>query len=249
MKVIILAAGYATRLYPLTKDKPKALLPIGPKPLIDHLLDKMEGLSGADELILVTNHRFYESFQAWAKGHRFSKPIRVVDDRTTSNDNRLGAIGDLQFTLKQCRIDEDIMVLASDNLFEQNLSGFLKFAQSDHHPVCIGVHDIGDPKIAAGRYGIIEFDASGKITAIEEKPARPKTTFVSMGVYYFSKETLKFVDEYMQSSQKEDAPGHYVTWLLKKTSVYASVFAGRWYDIGSLDQLEEAGRDYRSHTG
>lgn len=244
MKAVILAAGYATRLYPLTKDKPKALLPVGAKPLIDHLLDRMTQIQGLDELILVTNHRFYGDFSEWAEGHSFPKPIRVLDDGTSSNETRLGAIGDLQFALKNCSVNDDILVLASDNLFEANLSDFVGFAKSDSREAAVGVYDIQDPKIGAKRYGILELDEKRKITAIEEKPENPKTTFVSMGVYYFAQPTLKYIDEYMQSTAKQDAPGHYVTWLLKKTSVYAFLFTGKWYDIGSLDQLEEARQAY-----
>jgi glucose-1-phosphate thymidylyltransferase len=248
MKVIILAAGYATRLYPLTKHKPKALLPIGNKPLINHLIDKMDRLEDLNEIILVTNDRFYQQFLDWSKTIRASAPVTVINDGTTDNDNRLGAVGDLQFAVKASKTKEDIMVLASDNLFDEDFKGFTAFAKKKGDGLSIGVYDIGDPKIAAGRYGIIEFDSTKKITRIEEKPKEPKATTVSMGVYYFSQSTLPFMDIYMKSSAKQDAPGHYVTWLLKQMNVYAYLFSGKWYDIGSFDQLDEANRDYQGKS-
>ncbi|MFT5207650.1 MAG: glucose-1-phosphate thymidylyltransferase [Candidatus Omnitrophota bacterium] len=246
MKVVLLAAGYATRLYPLTKNQPKAFLPVGDRLIIDRIVEKLNPIQGLNELIIVTNDKFYESFQDWSKKFESNFKITVLNDGTTSNDNRLGAIGDLQFAVKNASIDDDILVLASDNLFEQSFDAFLNIASKSNVPALIGCYDIGDKSVAAGRYGIVELDEHNKIIDIEEKPQNPKTSIVSMGVYYFAKEILNFIDEYMGSSGREDAPGHYATWLLHKTAVYAHLFTGRWYDIGSLDQLEEASREFEA---
>jgi glucose-1-phosphate thymidylyltransferase len=241
MKVIILAAGYATRLYPLTKDKPKALLPIGQKPLLDHLMDKIQEIEENPQVILVTNSRFYGQFSQWGK----DRSVAVVDDGTTSNENRLGAIGDLQFALQAQHVNEDILMLASDNLFDGSLDAFVKFARSKSNAACVGVYDIEDPKIGSKRYGILEIDSQKRIVHIEEKPEHPKTTFVSMGIYYFSGKSLSLITEYLKSPDKKDAPGFYITWLLKRMSVYAFQFKERWYDIGSLEQLKEASESFK----
>ncbi len=250
MKTIILAAGYATRLYPLTKDKPKALLPVGSKPLLTHLLENIRRIPGDNEVVLVTNDRFASLFDKWSKdvalGGSDGSDIRVLNDGTTSNENRLGAIGNLQFAIQNCGIQEDVLVLASDNLFDGELKDFVSFARSKKAEACIGTYDIKDPSIAAGRYGIIEIDDSFRITGIEEKPEKPKTSFVSMGVYYFSKTTLSGISEYLKHTSKKDAPGYYATWLLSRIPVHSYIFTGRWFDIGSVEQLGEASRAYES---
>jgi len=245
MKTIILAAGYATRLYPLTKNKPKALLPIGSKPLLTHLVGKINEITSNQETVLVTNSLFTKQFEDWAKTAGATKPIRVVDDGTTSNDNRLGAIGDMRFALEKGRVDDDVLMLASDNLFDGSLDEFARFASAKNAPA-IGVHDLKDPMLGSKRYGMVKLDASSRIIAIEEKPEKPSSSFASMGLYYFPKSTLAFVDEYLASTSKQDAPGYYVTWLMGKTPIYAHALSGRWYDIGSIDQLEEANREYEN---
>ena len=243
MKTVVLAAGYATRLYPLTENKPKALLPIGSKLLIDHLAQKIAGIIEPNQTIIVTNDRFYGAFDDWALVGAFKRAV-VLNDRTTSNDDRLGAIGDFQFAIDKLRLDDDVLMLASDNLFDGSLGEFVRFARSKNGAPCVGVTDLGDPMKGSKRYGMIKLDGTGRITAIDEKPEKPQTPYASMGVYYFPRASLHLVREYLSSAQKNDAPGHYVTWLLNKTSVYGFVFKGQWYDIGSIDQLNEAGREY-----
>ncbi|MBF0253732.1 MAG: nucleotidyltransferase family protein [Candidatus Omnitrophica bacterium] len=246
MKTVVLAAGYATRLYPLTQDKPKALLPVGKKLLLDHLLGKLGGVPEMDEVVLVTNHRFAGQFSDWAKSNPCPCPIRVLDDGTTSNDNRLGAVGDLQFAIREAGLKEDLMVLASDNLFDEGFRGFCDFALKHPRSASVGVYDIGDPSIAAGRYGVIECDSTNKIVGIEEKPDQPKSPNVSTGVYFFPQSSFQRMDEYLAGAERKDAPGHYVRWLAEREAVYAYVFGGRWFDIGSLDQLEEASKAYNA---
>lgn len=247
MKTIILAAGYATRLYPLTENKPKALLPIGPKPLLDHLMQKIEAIPQMDELVLVTNDRFYKQFNDWCRTASKKIRVQVLNDGTTSNDNRLGAIGDLRFAIRSAKINDDILVLASDNLFDGSLADFVAFARKSGG-AAIGTYDLGDPQLGAKKYGIIETDAQKKITRIEEKPEKPKASLVSMGIYYFPKKSLPLIDAYLQSAEKQDAPGHYATWLLSRLDVFSYTFRGRWYDIGSFEQLEEANRKFRGES-
>lgn len=244
MKAVILAAGYATRLYPVTRSKPKALLSVGGRTMLDHLMDRVDSVKEIDETVLVTNELFFRPFTAWAKGRMkrssAGKPIRVLNDGTTSNADRLGATGDLRFALRQARISDDLLVLASDNLFDENLSGFATAFLQHGEGVLIGVTDIGDPKLAANRYGTVESSESGEVTAIEEKPAEPKTSRVSMGVYGISKRVLPFLDEYLSGKDVKDAPGHFIKWLLDHVEVRAYEFKGRWYDIGSFDQWAQA---------
>ncbi len=244
MKVVILAAGYATRLYPVTRTKPKALLSVGGRTMLDHLMDRVDSVAEITETVLVTNELFYRPFTVWAKGRMkrsaAGKPIRVLNDGTTSNADRLGATGDLRFAMREARISDDIIVLASDNLFDEDLTGFAARFNERGDGVLIGVTDVGDPKIAAGRYGTVEMAADGEVTAIEEKPMQPKTSRVSMGVYAISKRVLPFLDEYLSGKEVKDAPGHFIKWLLDHVEVRAYEFKGRWYDIGSFDQWAEA---------
>ena len=244
MKTIILAAGYATRLYPITRSKPKALLSVGGRAMLDHLMDRVDAVAENDEVVIVTNGLFYAAFSAWAKGrlraHPAGKPIRVVNDHTFSNADRLGAAGDLRFALREARISDDLLVLASDNLFDETLSGFAERFKECGAGVLVGVTDIGDPAKAAGRYGTVETSADGEVTVIEEKPAAPKTSRVSMGVYAIARRVLPFLDEYLSGKDVKDAPGHFIKWLLDHVEVHAYEFKGRWYDIGGFDQWAEA---------
>lgn len=244
MRAVILAAGYATRLYPVTRTKPKALLSVGGRTMLDHLMDRLDAVEDVQETILVTNSLFFRPFSAWARGRmkrsKQGKPIRVLDDGTTSNANRLGATGDLRFALREARVSDDLIVLASDNLFDEDLTGFAAKFKERNDGVLIGMTDVGDPKIAAGRYGTIESSEDGEVTAIEEKPEHPKTSKVSMGVYAISRRVLPFLDDYLSGKEVKDAPGHFIRWLLDHVEVHAYEFKGRWYDIGSFDQWAEA---------
>lgn len=243
MRAVILAAGYATRLYPITRNQPKALLMVGGRLMIDHLMDRVDTVEGIEETILVTNSRFFLSFTRWAEQRSRlhpGRPIRVLNDGTTSNADRLGATGDLRFALRTTRISDDLLVLASDNLFDEKLSAFAAKLKEQDGGVLIGVTDVGDPAIAAGRYGTVERTADGEVTLIEEKPAEPKTSLVSMGVYGLSRRVLPFLDDYLSGKEVKDAPGHFIKWLLDHVEVRAYEFKGRWYDIGSFGQWAEA---------
>lgn len=248
MKALILAAGYATRLYPLTENKPKCLLEVGGRTILDAIVEKVEAVGGIDELAIVTNSRFYGQFVSWKKIARSRLNLTVVDDGTTSNDNRLGAIGDLAFALRSTQWNDDLLMLASDNLFDGSLAEFAAFAQKKG-AVSTGLHDIGDPRKAAGKYGVLELDASQAVVSIEEKPASPRSSLIGMGVYYFPKASLGRVGEYLASPEAKDAPGHYLRWLVGKTKIFGFIFSGMWYDIGDLSALEEANRIFHHKKG
>jgi glucose-1-phosphate thymidylyltransferase len=244
MRAIILAAGYATRLHPITRNQPKALLSVGGRLMIDHLMDRIDAVEGLEDTVLVTNARFFRDFTRWAADRRrhkpASRPVQVLNDGTRSNADRLGATGDLRFALRAARISDDLLVLASDNLFDGSLSTFADKLKEQDGGVLIGVTNVGDPAIAAGRYGTVDMAADGEVTLIEEKPAEPKTSLVSMGVYGLSRRVLPFLDEYLSGKEVKDAPGHFIKWLLDHVEVRAYEFKGRWYDIGSFGQWAEA---------
>ena len=247
MKAIILAAGYATRLYPLTLNKPKCLLMVGKRTILDVLCDQINTLRGLDELIVVTNAKFFDELEDWGKRTKFRVPVYVLNDGTVSNETRLGAIGDLRFAIRQRRLETDILMLASDNLFDGSLSAFVDFARSKKDAASVGLYDIKDPSLAAKKFGVLEINSAAEVTGIEEKPEFPKSSLIGMGIYYFSKELLGFVDEYLDSKDANDAPGHYIRWLAERVKIFGFLFSGLWYDIGNLKALEDANRAFQEN--
>lgn len=247
MKAVILAAGYATRLYPLTLNKPKCLLTVGKQTILDALCEKLNAVKTVDEILVVTNAKFFEQLSEWKNGSRSSLPIRILNDGTTSNENRLGAIGDLRFAIEQCHVDSDILMMASDNLFDQDLSGFSKFALSKQGSIAVALYDIKDKSLAAKKFGVLEIDQNSEVIGIEEKPEYPRSSLIGMGIYYFPKATLRYVSEYLGHQDANDAPGHYIRWLVGREKIFGFLFSGMWYDIGNLKALEEANRAFKAH--
>ncbi len=244
MKALILAAGYATRLYPLTKEYPKPLLKIGSRPIIDYIIDKLSAIRDIDEVIVVTNSKFVSIFRNWAKGIRAAKEITLLDDLTRDQKDRLGAIGDMEFVIKQKGIRDDLLIVGGDNLFEEGLQEFLSFARAKAPSPVIGVWDIKNKKQAT-RYGVLRMDKESRVIEFEEKPKNPKSSLVAMCLYYFSQEKLGLIKEYLaDKSGKPDATGFYIDWLRKKEKVYGFVFSGRWYDIGHHEFYEEANKTF-----
>jgi len=246
MKVLILAGGYGTRLYPLIKDTPKALLEVAGKSLIDHTLDKFAGISDIDEVVVVTNAKFYDMLCRWAEG-RNGRPfsIRVINDGTRTPEERLGAIGDVLFVLDQLGTDTDWAVAGSDNLYDYNVDGFIRFAQGVTPAVTIGAYDIGNIA-AATKYGVVETDAAGKLLSLEEKPKQPRSTLISMCLYYYPQASLPLLKTFIEETHNPDTTGGYVQWLYKKTAVCGFKFSGKWYDIGSLESYHEAQESFSS---
>jgi glucose-1-phosphate thymidylyltransferase len=232
MKALILAAGYATRLYPLTKEYPKPLLKVGKKPIINYIVEKMEDLDDIDEIIVVTNSKFIPIFKKWKKCLRTKKRISLVDDLTKTLDDRRGAIGDINFAINKKRLKADLIVMGGDNIFEGNLNKFLSFVKSKPYPA-IGVYNI--KKLSeAKNYGVIKLDKKNRIIDFEEKPKKPKSSLIAMCLYYFPANKIKLIKEYFnRKANKHDATGFYIDWLSKKLPVYGFVFNGLWYDIGN----------------
>ena len=236
MKALVLAAGYATRLYPLTLHRPKALLEVGGRPMLDHVLGRLEQM-GVDETIVVTNAKFTPHFEEWATG---KQRVRIVNDGTTSNDDRLGAIGDTGFVLDQTGLDDDLVVVAGDNLFGEDVSGFAAYGQEVDAPV-LAVHDVGDLSLMS-EYNQIEIDEQGRITFFEEKPENARSTLAGVALYFYPRHTLPLIRQYLAEDNNPDQPGRLIEWLYPRTSVYTWRLPGQWYDIGSAETLQEADR-------
>jgi glucose-1-phosphate thymidylyltransferase len=243
MKALILAAGYATRLYPITKHFPKPLLKVGKRAIIDYIVDKIDKIKDIDEIVVVTNERFVSKLHRWSKKLKCSKRIKIVNDLTKTVMDKRGAIGDVSFAIENEALYDDILVVGGDNLFDGQLEDFIRFAQSKNC-LLIGVFDIKDRGMAK-RYGVVKIDNENKIIDFKEKPDQPESSLVAMCLYYFPKEKLSLIKEYLTTqTNKKDATGFYIDWLSKKDAVYGFVFGGRWYDIGHHDLFNEAKKLY-----
>jgi glucose-1-phosphate thymidylyltransferase len=236
MKAVILAAGYATRLYPLTLDCPKALLPVGGRPMVEHLLSWLAEIEGLDEIHLVTNSKFVRVFREWAAGR--GRGVHIIDDGTTADESKLGAIGDLDLAIRKSEIDDDLLVLAGDNLFSESFAPFAEFGRSKDAPA-LGVYDVGDLD-AITRYNAIELDVDDRVTFFEEKPENPRSTWTGIALYFYPRASLGLVREYLDDGNNPDQPGRLVEWLYPRIPVYAWRVPGRWYDVGSKETLAEA---------
>lgn len=234
MRCIILAAGYATRLHPVAKHVPKPFLDVGGKPIIDHIVDKLKSL-GVSKICAVTNDRFFPLFDAWGT----SQGVQVINDGTTSNEDRKGAVGDLVMALGESSEDEDVLVVGGDNLFEDDLQNLLKTAE-EKKSVVIGVYDVKSAE-EAKRFGVVATQGS-KVETLEEKPAQPKSTLISTLVYYLPKNVLPAVRKFAE--QGKDNAGELIKHLLKHTEVHSCTLSGRWADIGTLEHLEQARREF-----
>jgi glucose-1-phosphate thymidylyltransferase len=243
MKVLILAAGYATRLYPLTLTQPKPLLKVAGQPMIDYVLDNLAPIGGIDRVYVVTNAKFAGHFQQWADQYRATKSkldFTIVNDASTDDNNKLGAIGDIHLVLTREKIDDDLIVVAGDNLFSEKLQGFGAICREKKAPV-LAVYDVGSLD-EIKKYNSITLDASGKITFFEEKPKNPTSTLTGIALYYYPKSTLPLIHQYMAEKNNPDQPGRLVQWLYTRTPVYTWRVPGIWFDIGSKESLEEADR-------
>lgn len=240
MKVLILAAGYGTRLYPLIKNTAKPLLPVAGRPLIDYLLDEIRDVPDLKEVLVVTNKKFCADFETWAGEKKNPHVgIRVINDGTTSPEDRLGAVGDIHFVLKNNPVSDDLLVIGGDNLFDFDLAAYIRFAQENRPAVTIGVYDIGDLKDAR-KFGVVNVDDKGKVVAFTEKPDNPTSSLIAMCFYYFPQASLPLLSDYIQQSNKTDKAGDYIHWLTERSTVFGFQFKGKWYDIGSIETYQEA---------
>lgn len=238
MKAVILAAGYATRLYPLTKNFPKPLLEIGGKAIMDHIMEKIERVSLIDGIFVVTNLRFYDHFVNWVKQSGYSKPIQVIDDQTTSNEDRLGAIADLQYVIEQAGLEDDLLILAGDNLFDFEIAEMVHFYQRSGTDI-VTAHEIQDAN-SLRRTGVLQIDSHGKVIDFEEKPEEPKSNLACPPFYIYKQSTIPLIKRYLKEGNNPDAPGNFVPWLIRHKVVHAYKFEGERYDIGTLESYHKA---------
>lgn len=246
MKAVLLAAGYATRLRPLTDELPKHLLPVGERPMLDWILDRVGELGEVDEIHLVTNSRFAGDFARWAEPHG----VVVHDDGTRSNDDRLGAVGDLRLVIEEAGLEhEELLVLAGDNLFELSLPRFVEWSRAKPQPSsAVPLHDVGDPELAT-HYGIAATDADDRIVQFVEKPSDPPSTLAATLIYFLPAEHAGLVPRYLAEGNSSDNAGSFLGWLAAREPVYGYRFEDGWHDIGNHAQLLEADNRLRREAG
>lgn len=260
MKVILLCGGYATRLYPLTENHPKPLLSVAGRPILEWILDRVKELHNIEGVYVVTNHRFTPQFSEWAASRRHPEgqgpegstgilrfaqddiEVEIIDDQTTTNENRLGAIGDLAFVLREKKIgQEDLLVIAGDNFFDFSLDEFVRKAMTRGKAASLVAVDIHDRKLAK-QYGILRTDENGRVLEFLEKPSQPPTTLASCGIYWLPAAARVMLDTYLASGHNFDQPGHYMRWLAEKNALFAVPLKGHWLDIGDRESYEKANK-------
>ena len=244
MNILILAAGYATRLYPLTLTKAKPLLAVAGQPMMEWVIDNLAPIDGIEKVYVVTNSKFAADFQAWADGYNQTHAklaFEIINDGSTGDADKLGAIGDINLCIARAGLDQsDLIVVAGDNLFNQSLGEFGKFCREKGQPV-LGLYDVGSLD-EAKKYGVVAINAAGEITSFEEKPAEPKSTLIGIALYYYPAATVAMIPTYLAAGNNPDQPGRFVQWLYQRTPVQTWRVPGTWFDVGSKETLEEANR-------
>ena len=242
MTAIILAAGYATRMYPLTQNFPKPLLEVGGKRIIDHLLDDLVS-SGIEKTVVVSNHKFIDHFEAWGKE---KDSIIILDDGSIDNDHRLGAVKDIEFAIESAEIDDDIIVLAGDNVLNFSLSSFIEYGK-ERKTTCIMRHEQKDIN-KLRKTGVIVIDNNDLVLDMEEKPQEPKSNWAVPPFYYYTKEDSLLIKKGIESGCATDAPGSFISWLVRKRPVHAYLMKGERYDVGSIEGYEKIKKEYKGIT-
>jgi glucose-1-phosphate thymidylyltransferase len=243
MHALVLAGGFAKRLWPLTKDKPKPLLEVGGKPMIEHVIDKIEKVDEIDKIFISTNDKFDVVFNKWLKGFKSKKEIELIIEPTQSEGEKLGSIGGIEFFLQRERVKDDLLIVAGDNLFEFDLKGMFDFYKKKKSPV-IGLHDIKDFE-QAKKLGTVEIDKNGKVVGFYEKSPNPKTTLASTLIYLLPKSALDLIPIYLKETNNPDTPGYFLIWLYKNHPLYGYIFPGEWHDIGSFEELKRVQEKYK----
>lgn len=241
MKCLILAAGYATRLYPITENFPKPLLAVGEKTILDWLVDDIDTLGKVDEYVVISNHKFARHFEGWAKTK--SQKITVVDDGTDTNETRLGAVKDIQFAIDTLKLDDEMLVIAGDNVLDFSLTKFIEYALEKNTSCIMRYYEESEKKLT--KSGVVEIDENDLIVGMEEKPAEPKSHWCCPPFYYYTKDDAKLVQKGIDSGCGTDAPGSYIAWLCTQSPVHAMEMPGKRYDIGNLESYEAVKKEYK----
>ncbi len=240
MKCLILAAGYATRLYPLTKDFPKPLLKVKEKTILDWLIDDMNKSGKIDEYIVISNHKFAHHFENWASESRYN--ITVLDDGTESNETRLGAVKDIQFAIDELSIADDMLVIAGDNLLDFSLSDFIDYAEKKGTSCIMRYYEPSWQKLL--KCGIVKIDGNDKILEMTEKSPTPATHWCCPPFYFYTRQDAKLIKEAIESGCPTDAPGSFIAWLSQKSTVHAMEMTGKRYDIGNIESYQKVQEEY-----
>ena len=241
MKCLILAAGYATRLYPLTENFPKPLLKVQGKTILDWLLEDIDGAGVVDGYIVISNHKFADHFRAWADNHKL--PITVLDDGTQSNETRLGAVRDIQFAIEELGLQDDLLVIAGDNLLDFSLRSFIRYFQKKQTTCIMRYWEKSEEKLH--KTGVAVVDEADRILEMEEKPAVPKSHWCTPPFYIYKASDVGFVKTGIENGCGVDAPGSFIAWLSTQTTVHAYEMPGKRYDIGNLESYEKVQKEYR----
>jgi glucose-1-phosphate thymidylyltransferase len=245
MKALILAAGYATRLYPLTETAAKPLLPVGDRPMLDYLLERIRAVDAVDAIHVVTNHKFAGAFTEWAA----TRDVIVHDDGTTSEDDRLGAIGDIEFVVDSAELaGDDLLVVAGDNLFDYSLADFVAWWQTKDDASAVVLYDVGDLELVK-KYSSVDVDGDDRLLAFTEKPDNPTSTLIATAAYLYHRSHVPLLHTYLAEGNAPDQPGRFLAWLVPRAPVYGYAARGEWRDIGDAAQLLEADNRMRELQG
>ena len=244
MKCLILAAGYATRLYPLTENFPKPLLAVQGKTILDWLIDDIDTLGAVDEYVVISNHKFAHHFDAWAS--KKTQKITVVDDGTSSNETRLGAVKDIQYAIDKLGLDDEMLVIAGDNLLDFSLTKFITYAKEKNTSCIMRYYEANEQKLL--KCGVVTIDENDKILAMTEKSPTPATHWCTPPFYFYTREDAGLVQAGIEAGCGVDAPGSYIAWLCGKTAVHAMEMPGKRYDIGNLESYEKVQKEYKGIT-
>ena len=244
MKCLILAAGYATRLYPLTENFPKPLLTVGDKTILDWLIDDIDEAGAVDEYVVISNHKFASHFTRWAAEK--TQKVTVVDDGTSTNETRLGAVCDIQFAIDQLGLDDDMLVIAGDNVLDFSLQQFIRYAKQKGTSCIMRFYEADEKKLL--KCGVVTTDSDDRVLRMTEKSPTPETHWACPPFYYYTREDARLVAKGIASGCGTDAPGSYIAWLCTQTTVHAMKMPGSRYDIGNLESYEQVKRDYKGIT-
>ena len=241
MKCLILAAGYATRLYPLTENFPKPLLDVGGKTILDWLVDDIHTAGLVDEFVVISNHKFAHHFDKWAAAKAMK--VTVVDDGTSSNETRLGAVKDIQYTIDTLGLDDDMLVIAGDNVLDFSLTKFLAYAKEKNTSCIMRYFEPEEKKLV--KCGVVEIDETDRIVSMEEKPAAPKSHWCCPPFYYYTQADAKLVAKGIEAGCGTDAPGSYIAWLCTQTPDFAMEMPGKRFDVGNLESYNKIKEEYK----
>ncbi len=244
MKCLILAAGYATRLYPLTENFPKPLLEVGGKTILDWLVDDIDTAGLVDEYVVISNHKYAPHFDRWAADKTMK--VTVVDDGTSSNETRLGAVKDIQFAIEKLALDDDMLVIAGDNVLDFSLTEFVRYAKQKNTSCIMRYYEPEDKKLT--KCGVVQVDETDRILSMEEKPAQPKSHWCCPPFYYYTRQDAKLVAQGIAAGCGTDAPGSYIAWLCAQTPVHAMQMPGQRFDVGNLESYQRIKEEYRGIT-